>query len=300
MGRRGRDGEFGRQRQHGVLRRPDEGPAQICGQSRSAGNPATLPVNERPPTRSRPSKTSTWCPCRVSSRAATRPAKPAPTTTTSTTRGQFCTSSLNPHPYVSRWHHGDGKHTLTATPWLSCEHVIVTDPASATDARPQLRTVALGSMIGTTIEWYDFYLYATASALVFKPLFFPNISSTAGTLASFATYAAGFGARPIGAVVSGHFGDRLGRKAVLVAALLVMGLVTTAIGVLPTYAEAGLLARDSWQRCGWCKVLRWAPSGAVRPCCRWSTRRPDAVGCSAASPNLALRPACCWRPRSSL
>jgi MFS transporter, MHS family, shikimate and dehydroshikimate transport protein len=97
-------------------------------------------------------------------------------------------------------------------------------------------------MIGTTIEWYDFYLYATASALVFKPLFFPNISSTAGTLASFATYAAGFGARPIGAVVSGHFGDRLGRKAVLVIALLVMGLVTTAIGVLPTFAQAGLLA----------------------------------------------------------
>ncbi|HEY0229554.1 MAG TPA: MFS transporter [Mycobacterium sp.] len=97
-------------------------------------------------------------------------------------------------------------------------------------------------MIGTTIEWYDFYLYATASALVFKPLFFPHISSTAGTLASFATYAAGFGARPIGAIVSGHFGDRRGRKAVLVAALLVMGLVTTAIGVLPTYAQAGLLA----------------------------------------------------------
>lgn len=97
-------------------------------------------------------------------------------------------------------------------------------------------------MIGTTIEWYDFYLYATASALVFKPLFFPNISSTAGTLASFATYAAGFGARPLGAVLSGHFGDRLGRKAVLVGALVVMGLVTTAIGALPTYAEAGLLA----------------------------------------------------------
>ena len=97
-------------------------------------------------------------------------------------------------------------------------------------------------MIGTTIEWYDFYLYATASALVFKPLFFPHISPTAGTLASFATYSAGFGARPIGAIVSGHFGDRLGRKAMLVAALLVMGLVTTAIGVLPTYAQAGLLA----------------------------------------------------------
>jgi MFS family permease len=97
-------------------------------------------------------------------------------------------------------------------------------------------------MIGTTIEWYDFYLYATASALVFKPLFFPHISPTAGTLASFATYAAGFGARPIGAIVSSQCGDRMGRKAILVGALLVMGLVTTMIGVLPTYAEAGLVA----------------------------------------------------------
>ncbi|OBB80378.1 MFS transporter [Mycobacterium colombiense] len=117
-----------------------------------------------------------------------------------------------------------------------------TRAAPVAGTKPDLRTVALGSMIGTTIEWYDFYLYATASALVFKPLFFPNISPTAGTLASFATYAAGFGARPLGAVLSGHFGDRLGRKAVLVGALVVMGLVTTAIGVLPSYAEAGLLA----------------------------------------------------------
>jgi MFS transporter, MHS family, shikimate and dehydroshikimate transport protein len=120
--------------------------------------------------------------------------------------------------------------------------VIATDPASAADKRPSLRTVALGSMVGTTIEWYDFYMYATASALVFKPLFFPHISPTAGTLASFATYAAGFGARPIGALVAGHFGDRLGRKAMLVGALVVMGLVTTLIGALPTYAQAGLLA----------------------------------------------------------
>lgn len=104
------------------------------------------------------------------------------------------------------------------------------------------RSVALGSMVGTTIEWYDFYLYATATALVFKPLFFPNVSSTAGTLASFATYAAGFGARPIGAIISGHLGDRLGRKAVLVGALLLMGVTTAAIGVLPTYAQVGLLA----------------------------------------------------------
>ncbi|WP_218952301.1 MFS transporter [Amycolatopsis anabasis] len=104
------------------------------------------------------------------------------------------------------------------------------------------RGAAIGSMVGTTVEWYDFYLYATATALVFKPLFFPAVSPTAGTLASFATYAAGFGARPIGAVVSGHLGDRMGRKTVLVGALVLMGAATTAIGVLPTYAQAGVLA----------------------------------------------------------
>ncbi|MGL5445606.1 MAG: MFS transporter, partial [[Mycobacterium] stephanolepidis] len=97
-------------------------------------------------------------------------------------------------------------------------------------------------MVGTTIEWYDFYLYATAAALVLKLLFFPTVSSTAGTLASFATYAAGFGARPVGAVIAGHLGDRLGRKAVLVGALLLMGIATALIGALPTYAEAGVLA----------------------------------------------------------
>ncbi|GAB3585843.1 MFS transporter [Amycolatopsis endophytica] len=104
------------------------------------------------------------------------------------------------------------------------------------------RSAAIGSMIGTTIEWYDFYLYATATALVFKPLFFPNVSSTAGTLAAFGTYAVGFGARPVGAVISGHLGDRVGRKAVLVGALLLMGIATTAIGVLPTFAQAGIAA----------------------------------------------------------
>jgi MFS transporter, MHS family, shikimate and dehydroshikimate transport protein len=120
--------------------------------------------------------------------------------------------------------------------------VTLTDSASAATFTPRLRTIALSSTIGTTIEWYDFYLYATASALVFKPLFFPHVSSTAGTLATFATYAAGFGARPVGAVVAGHLGDRIGRKALLVGALVVMGLVTSGIGLLPTFAQAGLLA----------------------------------------------------------
>ncbi|WP_028925904.1 MFS transporter [Pseudonocardia acaciae] len=101
---------------------------------------------------------------------------------------------------------------------------------------------AIASLVGTTIEWYDFYLYATASALVFGPLFFSNVDPKAGVLASFATYAAGFGARPVGALVSGHLGDRVGRRTMLVASLLVMGLATAAIGVLPTYSSVGLVA----------------------------------------------------------
>ena len=114
-----------------------------------------------------------------------------------------------------------------------------TAPPPAT-ARP--RRAALASLVGTTIEWYDFYLYATASALVFGPLFFPSVSPSAGVLASFATYAAGFGARPIGALIAGHLGDRIGRRTVLVAALLLMGLATAAIGLLPGYATVGTLA----------------------------------------------------------
>ncbi|MFP5020649.1 MFS transporter [Pseudonocardia phyllosphaerae] len=107
---------------------------------------------------------------------------------------------------------------------------------------PTPRRAAVASLVGTTIEWYDFYLYATASALVFAPLFFTGVDPAAGLLASFATYAAGFGARPVGAVVAGHLGDRVGRRSVLVASLLLMGAATTLIGLLPTYPTAGLLA----------------------------------------------------------
>jgi metabolite-proton symporter len=102
--------------------------------------------------------------------------------------------------------------------------------------------VVLASFIGTTIEWYDFFLYGTAAALVFNELFFPNISPVAGTMAAFATHAVGFFARPFGGVIFGHFGDKLGRKSMLVTTLTIMGLATFFIGVLPTYHQAGLLA----------------------------------------------------------
>jgi len=105
-----------------------------------------------------------------------------------------------------------------------------------------IRKVAIASLIGTTIEWYDFFLYGTASALIFGRLFFPNYEPLAGTLASFATYAVGFAARPIGGLVCGHFGDRIGRRSMLVLTLLIMGIATFLIGVLPTYQTIGIWA----------------------------------------------------------
>jgi len=103
-------------------------------------------------------------------------------------------------------------------------------------------TVLFASLIGTTIEFFDFYIYATAAVLVFPKLFFPASDAAAATLQSLATFALAFLARPIGSAVFGHFGDRVGRKATLVAALLTMGLSTVVIGMLPTYATIGTVA----------------------------------------------------------
>ncbi|HEX5566262.1 MAG TPA: MFS transporter [Streptomyces sp.] len=105
------------------------------------------------------------------------------------------------------------------------------------------RRAAIASFVGTTIEWYDFYAYATAASLVFGSLFFPaGTDPLIGVMASFATYAVGFFARPLGGVLFGHFGDRVGRKAALVTTLMIMGVATFAVGLLPTYATAGALA----------------------------------------------------------
>lgn len=111
---------------------------------------------------------------------------------------------------------------------------ITTPPAAGS-----VRTVAFASFIGTTIEWYDFFLYGTAAALVFNRLFFPTFDPLTGTLASFATYTVGFVARPFGGIVIGHYGDRIGRKSMLVLTLVVMGVATFLIGLLPTYDQIG-------------------------------------------------------------
>jgi metabolite-proton symporter len=114
--------------------------------------------------------------------------------------------------------------------------------AEAKKGRTPLRRVVGASLIGTTIEWYDFFLYGSAAALVFNRLFFPEYDPLVGTMLAFATYALGFVARPIGGIVFGHFGDRIGRKKLLMWSLILMGVATVLIGLLPTYNQIGIWA----------------------------------------------------------
>ena len=110
------------------------------------------------------------------------------------------------------------------------------------DQQQNMRRVALTSLAGTSIEWYDFFLYATAAAVIFPIAFFPQEDPTTALLISFSSLAVGFLARPLGGIVFGHFGDRIGRKRTLVVALMMMGITTTLIGFLPTYASIGIAA----------------------------------------------------------
>jgi MFS family permease len=113
-------------------------------------------------------------------------------------------------------------------------------PLSDFDHRAQLRRAVIASTVGTTIEWYDFLLYGQMAALVFAKLFFPSSDPLTGTLQAFAVFAVGFVARPIGAAIFGHYGDRIGRKAALIATLLLTGLSTFLVGCVPTYEQIGL------------------------------------------------------------
>src|SRR5262249_30775017 len=113
-------------------------------------------------------------------------------------------------------------------------------PLSEAEHSAQLRKAVIASTIGTTIEWYDFFLYGTAAGLVFGKLYFPNSDPLSATLLAFGTYFIGFIGRPIGAAIFGHYGDRIGRKATLIATLMCMGLATFAIAFVPTYASIGI------------------------------------------------------------
>jgi MFS family permease len=117
---------------------------------------------------------------------------------------------------------------------------IASRPLSESDHSAQLRRAVIASTVGTTIEWYDFLLYGATTALVFGKLFFPRSDPLVGVLEAFAVYSVGFIARPIGAMIFGHYGDRIGRKRALVATLLLTGLATFAVGFVPTYDQVGI------------------------------------------------------------
>ena len=117
---------------------------------------------------------------------------------------------------------------------------IASRPLSEADHRVQLRRAVVASTVGTTIEWYDFLLYSTMSGLVFGKLFFPKADPLVGVLDAFAVYFVGFVGRPIGAMIFGHYGDRIGRKGALIATLLITGLATFAVGFVPTYEQIGV------------------------------------------------------------
>src|SRR5437879_11448630 len=116
--------------------------------------------------------------------------------------------------------------------------------AAAADERKQLRRAVVASTVGTSIEWYDFFLYSTATGLLFAKLFFPKSDPLVGTLQAFLIYAVGFLARPVGAAIFGHYGDRIGRKSTLIATLLLMGLATFAVDLVPSYETIGICARS--------------------------------------------------------
>src|SRR5260370_41102310 len=126
----------------------------------------------------------------------------------------------------------------TLSPAAGARSAMQAQPASQT-----LRRIIVASVLGNALEWYDFFLYGTAAALIFGPLFFPlKGDPLMGTLAAFAGFAIGFLARPLGGIVFGHIGDRHGRKRALVVTLMMMGIATFGIGLLPTYSQIGFFA----------------------------------------------------------
>jgi MFS family permease len=147
------------------------------------------------------------------------------------------------------WPHATGPRELGRTPDVDergRKELLVqfTEPSltAAVDHGEPLGKLATATAVGTAVEYYDFYLYTSVAALIFGPLFFPELSTAAGTVAAVATVAAAFVARPVGAVIFGHFGDRFGRKATLIASMVVMGVATVLVGLVPGYAAIGIAA----------------------------------------------------------
>ena len=155
----------------------------------------------------------------------------------------------------------------------------IAPPLDADDASTPVNSrgkVIVASLVGTAIEFFDFYIYATAAVIVFPHIFFPQGDPTTATLQSLATFAVAFVARPIGSALFGHFGDRVGRKVTLVASLLTMGISTVLIGLLPSYETIGIFAPILLALARFGQGRGWVANGAAPPCWRRRTHRPKA------------------------
>ena len=142
----------------------------------------------------------------------------------------------------------------------------MTQPTHPHAQRRSLYKAFAASLSGTSLEWYDFAVYSSAAALVFGDLFFPGSDPLTGTLLAFGTYAVGYVSRPLGGIVFGRLGDRIGRKKVLVATLLLIGVATFLIGLLPTHARPARPPRPCWCCCASPRVSASAASGAAQSC----------------------------------
>src|SRR3977135_4363530 len=138
----------------------------------------------------------------------------------------------------SRNRHQDS--TVDEQPTRCAMTAIALPELTEREHQAQLRRAVIASTVGTTIEWYDFFLYSTVTGLVFAKLYFPNSDPLVGTLEAFAIYAVGFAARPVGAAIFGHYGDRIGRKSTLIATLMLMGIATFLVALVPTYESVGI------------------------------------------------------------
>jgi MFS family permease len=173
---------------------------------------------------------------------------------------------------------------------------LASSPLSEADHRAQLRRAVIASTIGSTIGWYDFLLYGQMTVLAFGKLFFPKSDPLVGVLEAFAVYSVGFIARPIGAAIFGHFGDRIGRKGTLIATLMMTGLATFAVGFVPTYARIGIWGAVLLTITASFKASGLVVSGAARCFCRWNGRERTRI--AASSPlgrNWAGRPDSFWQ-----
>lgn len=153
------------------------------------------------------------------------------------------------------------------------DSTISVQPAEAPDSLLRARRAAWGSFAGAVVDWYDFLLYGITAALVFNREFFPQIGPAMGTLAAFATFGVGFLFRPLGGIIFGHFGDRLGRKRMLMMTVWMMGIATACIGLLPSFSQIGWWAPALLVFLRAVQGFAVGGNGAARRCSRWRTPR---------------------------